>query len=211
MAADQVSSSLDDEWDLIPDDAPVKFDSAEHADIPSECYLKFTADPSEVPLSGKAAEGRKLATIDPKMKKTLTFAEVIALAGDFYVNKPETDVICYGKTFQERKRRFDGAVLDISQDPTKIIGALTKDYLAPEVAGIDKVLGDLDFEATDPKAQQPDPAKVTGADKETIDKTAILGTPLKDLGVNEIVYNYKVERSTSVFPSGQKTLYTDSY
>ena len=193
-------------WRFIPDNAPIKFDSAEHADIPSECYLKFTADPSEVPLSGKAEEGRKLATIEPPMKKTLTFAEVIALAGDFYVNKPEKDVICFGKTFGERKRRFNGAVLDISQDPTNIIEALTIDYLAPEVAGIDKVLGDLDFEPTDPKARQSDPNKATGADKETIDKTKILGTPLKDLGVNEIVYNYKDERSTSVFPSSHKTL-----
>ena len=209
-----MSSDYDVDWDVIPDSAPVKFDSAEHADIPSECYLRFTADPNEKPLSGKAEGGRKLATTEKKMKKKLTFAEVIALGGDFYVNRPGGDltrVISYGKTFEERRNRFNGAVDDISQDPDNAIELLTTKYLAPEVAGIESILASLDFEPdqakpAQPQPTQPDPAKPpqpqpTQPDPASAAKAAetkLTKEPVKALGVNEIVYNYKNEISRSL-------------
>ncbi len=200
-----MSNDYDESWDLIPDDAPVKFDSAEHADIPSECYLKFTADPNETPLSGKAEQGRRLATTEKKMKKKLTFAEVIALAGDFYVNRPNNDltqVISYGKTFDERRKRFDGAVDDISQDPDNAIEMLTTKYLAPEVSGIENVLASLDFEppsdeSDQAKSAQPQPTQLNSASADKPDQTKLTKEPVKSLGVNEIVYNYKNEISRS--------------
>ena len=197
----------DSDWNEIPEDAPVKFDSAEHADIPSECYLKFTADPSEKPVSGKAKQGRKLAS-RKKMKKKLTFAEVIALGGDFYVNRPNNDltkVIAYGKSFDERRRRFDGAIDDISLDPDGAIELLTESYLAPEVSGIENILASLDFEPPDEDSTTGKPAQAQSTKPDTVSaskpakpaETLLTKEPIQNLGVNQIVYNYKNEISAS--------------
>ena len=89
-----------DDFDAIPSFTPVKFVSGEHADIPSECSLNFSAGPNAIAYSGKAEESATpvLHTIDvvettkhktekKKIKSTLT--KCIAVAGDFYVYERE--------------------------------------------------------------------------------------------------------------------------
>ena len=132
------------EWSLIPDSAPVKFDSGEHADIPSECYLKFALPPNAVEYSGKSeAPEAVLHNIkitdetDPtNTNVALTFGKVVALAGDFYVyDEKGTSILgniagaiglsenlvydkplCFANSFTERKRRVREGVKNLMND-----------------------------------------------------------------------------------------------
>ena len=89
-----------DDFHAIPSFAPVKFDSGEHADVPSDCSLKFSAGPNAIAYSGKAGESDTpvLHTMDvvettkhktEKKKIISTFAKCIAVASDFYVHERE--------------------------------------------------------------------------------------------------------------------------
>ena len=130
----------EEDWALIPDAAPVKFDSGEHADIPSECSLKFKAAKDATAYSGKSEQPEAvLKTIDIKDidgPKTinLTFAKCIAVAGDFYVYEKEDSYvyeknpdgslekdgskygfpICYAKSFKEQVERVRGGVANMT-------------------------------------------------------------------------------------------------
>ena len=118
----------EDDWSFTPEESPVKFDSGEHADIPSECYLKFSAADNAPTFSGKAETKESILwtveTPNPMTKTIykvpLTFVKCIALAGDCYVYeepKGEYDKpITYAKDFETRKARVREGVLNMKQD-----------------------------------------------------------------------------------------------
>ena len=120
-----------DDFDAIPSLAPVKFDSGEHADIPSECSLKFSAEPNAVAYSGKAEEPATpvLHTIDvvekgKKKKIKLTFAKCIAVAGDFYVYEREFEP---GTTTESAKGKWGypiGYAKTFSEQQARIRGGV---------------------------------------------------------------------------------------
>ena len=155
-------SDFDDlEWGFIPDQAPVKFNSAEHADIPSESRIP-TGNGDER-FSGKYDDFRlytwpydekivpafqldgetKVSYLDKHGKRIgITFSKALALAGDFFCNKPPTDTICFGKGLEGQQRRFDGAIQDMIDDPTGIAPGM-ESYLSDEVAMIEKFVADM--------------------------------------------------------------------
>ncbi|KAL8747271.1 MAG: hypothetical protein Q9190_000815 [Brigantiaea leucoxantha] len=161
--------NFNDEWSeddflLIPDSAPVKFDSGEHADIPSECYIRFSSDPKKPALSGKAATEEAVLCYSRKRKEfPLTFANTIALAGDFYVfENPKGDYtspVSYGPTFKERVERMRSAVLNLKTDEGNIMeqGSLNwaigvpglDQYLQREMSMVEQHLADLPENAKD--------------------------------------------------------------
>ncbi|KAL8733469.1 MAG: hypothetical protein Q9166_002095 [cf. Caloplaca sp. 2 TL-2023] len=140
----------DEYWDIIPDSAPVKFDSAEHADIPAECNLRFSADADAKVLSGKSEEGTLFQ--HPKSKMNFTYAKTIALGGDFFTVYPVWRTICYGETPADRKMRFTEAVNNLKADGGYVFaedGTLTTsldNYLSSEVGGIEAILADTPAE-----------------------------------------------------------------
>lgn len=138
----------DIDWDLIPDSAPVKFDSAEHADIPAECYIPFSTN-RDNDLSGRSEEGTLKVQKKPgKNDVNITFAKAIAYVGEFFVNKPIPNIISYGDTFGTRKNRFTGSVEDLKGDPNNHLrdGLLGKknpgleSYLSSEWTGIERFI-----------------------------------------------------------------------
>ena len=169
----------DDIWDIIPDSAPVKFDSAEHADIPSQCKLKLTMDSTKA-LNGNELKATlwpldfksdKYRTGDESEKRIpLTLAKIIAFAGDFYTSEPFSHPIAYGKTVEERQRRFIHGVKTLMFDTPGTLPKLDSDYMTPEVGMINKIMGEVvENKMTD---QQ-----------------------LQDSGVHQIMQNYKGEKS----------------
>lgn len=141
MATDPATDNLDNEFDLIPDDAPVKFDSGEYADIPSQCTMKFSEDGKKI-LNGKDVAGC-LWPLDykscDKEKFPLTFAKIIAYGGNFYTNEPLTDVVAYGPDFAERRKRFRVAVSNMCIDPIGLLEFL-EGFLQAEVNMFDEVI-----------------------------------------------------------------------
>ena len=149
------------EWGFIPDQAPVKFNSAEHADIPSECRIPtgkgdervsgkydgfrlYTWPYDEKTVPAFQLDGEtKVSYLDKDKKRIgITFSKALALAGDFFCNKPPTDTICFGKGLEGQQRRFDGAIQDMMDDPTGIAPGM-ESYLSDEVAMIEKFLADM--------------------------------------------------------------------
>ena len=125
----------EDVFDQILDNAAVKFDSAEHADIPSECYLYMSANPKDDPVSGKSdAPINALHYVDGVY---LSFAKIIALAGDFYSNVPESEPISYGKDIEERRKRFTTAVSSMKKGSR--LSEMDK-YLNTEVVGFEEIM-----------------------------------------------------------------------
>lgn len=159
-----------DDWSVIPDTAPAKFDSAEHADIPAECFLKFSLDGPA--LSGKALEGTlftihwnirdrtKLWLTERSGTAFLTFAKSIALAGDFFTDFPIYEPISYGQDFTARKARFETAVGTMRSDPSGIMGYMDK-YLTDEAAAIDTIMENLAPKRTEDKAKEEKPEEKT--------------------------------------------------
>ena len=170
-----------EDWDLIPDSAPVKFDSAEHADIPSQCKLRLTPDGSN-PLNGNDLK----ATLWPlnfkpvnyrtgnesEKRIPLTLAKVIAYAGDFYTSEPFSKPIAYGKTAEERQRRIRHGVKTLMWDTPYTLPKLDMNYMEPEVGMINRLMG-----------ENPDEAL----------KNAMTEAELQGLGTHQILGNYKGE------------------
>ncbi|KAL8786295.1 MAG: hypothetical protein Q9213_002890 [Squamulea squamosa] len=217
MAGPPYNDYDDDMWDLIPDTAPVKFDSAEHADIPAECQLRLTTDRKlavscnsqaatlvSVPWTGygaitHAVEWAKANLgLGDKSKVDLNFAKIIALAGDFYVNDEVDQPISYGKDIVERKARFGAAVKNLVTDYYGTLPYLDK-YLSDEGFMIEKILGDLPLEVqeTDPNKppedftppRKPDGKDLTDAEIAAAEKAALY-QKVENKGPNRIVQNY---------------------
>ena len=179
--ADQIDEQ-DDGFNIIPDEAPVKFDSVEHADIPQECLLWFTEDGTKG-VNGNAEEGTLLQVKDVK----LTFAKVIALAGDFYTNEPFNEAIYFPKEFSERVKRVIRGVNSMREDKKGNLPWLNK-YLSDEGTGIEKVLSDI-------------PEKEVEMVKDTPDSVA-RGVKAEDRGSHRIVQQYV--NKTSKLKSGDR-------
>ncbi|KAG8525647.1 uncharacterized protein KY384_000407 [Bacidia gigantensis] len=207
----------DDGFDIIPDTAPVKFDSAEHADIPAECQLRLTTDRSlavscnsqaailvSVPWTGYGVITHAINWAKSNLgylsnsKVDLNFAKIIALAGDFYVNDDVTQPISYGADMAERKARFGAAVKNLVTDYYGTLPYLDK-YLSDEGYMIEKILGDLPLEVPDLDPNKPPgeiipPKKPDGTDwtdKEREEaENAAMYQKVENKGPNRIVQNY---------------------
>ena len=171
----------EDDWDIIPDSAPVKFNSMEHADIPSQCLLKMTANPNDKGVSGRSP-GAVLFRHE-KEQFDVTFAFVIAVAGDFFSTDPPAHTIGFAPKFDVpvgtdgkldgSVQRFESAVKALKADKTNLFigskGLLgtrlfstygLREYLGEEVSGLELLLADqptkadLELEDGDPKAVQ---------------------------------------------------------
>lgn len=158
-ASDSGDNAWENEFSVIPIDAPVKFNSGEHADIPSECKLP-TGNGNER-VSGRYDGFRlheyefdkqtvattfgpkEISYLDDKGKRIgLTFSQILALAGDFFCNKPVTAVIARGRDFNASKDRFNGAIEDMVKDKTGMAPGVQK-YLSDEIGGIEIALADV--------------------------------------------------------------------
>ena len=187
----------DSEFDLIPENAPVKFNSGEHADIPSECKIPtgngdetvsgkydgfrlhtYDVDKKTVPDRTKLGGQTEVSYLDKNGKRIgLTYSKVLALAGDFFCNKPPEYCISRGPNFAKQLERFNGAIQDMAKDPTGIAPAM-QTYLSDEITGIEAALADVPMTAGD------DPVHWTKQDK----------------GPQTIVQNYVKEKG-NVFPA----------
>ena len=200
--SDDSKSDWDSEFDLIPENAPVKFNSGEHADIPSECkiptgtgdetvsgkydgfrlhtYDQFKDNKQTVPDKTSLVTGTSEVSYLDNHKKPigLTYSKVLALAGDFFCNKPPLQIICRGQDFAAQKKRFDGAIEDMRKDPTGIAPGL-QTYLSDEITGIEAALADVPMPTIDPK----NPSKIKDASQSEA------WTKL-DKGPQTIVQNY---------------------
>ena len=165
---------LDNEWFEIPDAAPVKFNSMEHADIPSQCLLKMTADPKDPGVSGRSS--KSVLFHHERENFDITFAFTIACAGDFYSTKDPARTIGFAQNFDEGEKgdgcvqRFDEAVQAMRRDDGDLIngqyiGPLKrtyglKEYLSEEVSGLESLLTDQPVDA-DKSVQWKDESGVT--------------------------------------------------
>ena len=180
--AKQELMDWDDEWgQLLPNNAPIKFNSGEHADIPSECsiptgnkdekvsgkYDGFRLHEYHYPPDGEKLvgswnplnllsfhPGKELVSYRDKNNKDigLTFSQVLALAGDFFCGEPIQHCIARGKSFSIQKGRFSKAIENVTNDPGGVAPNM-RQYLSDEITGIEAALADV------PKLSDADPGK----------------------------------------------------